>query len=304
MARVRMGPMERRRALQGWLFVSPFIAGFLLFFAGPMLFAGYISLNDWPVLNSPTFIGVRNFTNMINDDLFWKSLRITTVFTLFSVPLNMAAGLALAMLLNSKIRGLTIFRTLYYVPAVITGVALAVLWWMMFNTEYGLINSALRFIGLPKIPWLTHTLWVLPALIIMSLWQVGGGVVIYLAGLQGIPTDLYEAAAVDGATGWSKFRHITIPMLSPVLLFTFVLGVIGSFQSFTNALIMTNGGPSQATLFLVLYIYRNAWLYNQMGYAAALSWALFAVILILVIVTFRFTYERVYYAGGKTEGAF
>jgi multiple sugar transport system permease protein len=214
----------------------------------------------------------------------------------------MIAGLALAMLLNAKIKGLALFRTLYYVPAVITGVALALLWWMMFNTEYGLINNALAIIGIPRIPWLTHTQWALPALIIMSLWQVGGGMVIYLAGLQGIPSELYEAATVDGAGGWSKFRHITIPMLSPVLLFNLVLGIIGSFQSFTNALIMTNGGPSQSTLFLVLYIYRNAWQYNQMGYAAALSWALFAVILVVVVVVFRVTSARVYYAGGARGG--
>jgi multiple sugar transport system permease protein len=269
-----------------------------------MLFAAYISLNDWPVLGKPTFVGLRNFANMLSDDTFWLSLRITTIYTFFSVPLNMVVGLGLALLLNQKIRGLAIFRTLYYVPAVITGVALALLWWMMFNTEYGLINNALAIVGVPRIPWLTHTQWALPALIIMSLWQVGGGLVIYLAGLQGIPTELYEAATVDGANGRTKFRHITIPMLSPVLLFTFVLGMIGSFQSFTNALVMTNGGPSQATLFLVLYIYRNAWLYNQMGYAAAISWALFAVILILVILAFRLTSTRVYYAGSNVRGAF
>jgi len=294
--------MERQRAIQGWLFVSPFVVGFLLFFAGPMLFAGYISLNIWPVLGAPTFVGLQNFQNMIGDDLFWTSLRITGIFTIFSVPLGMVVGLALAMLLNQKIKGLAFFRTLYYVPAVITGVGLAVLWWMMFNTEYGLINNALRLVGIDAIPWLTQTQWVLPALIIMSLWQVGGGVVIYLAGLQGIPSELYEAAAIDGASGWSKFIHITIPMLSPVLLFTFVLGVIGSFQSFTNALVMTGGGPSEGSLFVVLYIYRNAWLYNQMGYAAALSWALFVVILIVVLVIFRTTSARIFYAGGSSRG--
>ncbi|MBF6612626.1 MAG: sugar ABC transporter permease [Chloroflexi bacterium] len=300
----KMGRLERQRAIQGWLFVSPFVVGFLLFFAGPMLFAAFISLNQWPVLGDPTFVGTLNFQNMLSDNLFWKSLKITTIYTLFSVPLGMIAGLALAMLLNQKIRGMALFRTLYYVPAVITGVALALLWWMMFNTEYGLINGALRLFGVDAIPWLTTTNWVLPALIIMSLWQVGGGVVIYLAGLQGIPSELYEAASIDGATGWSRFWHITIPMLSPVLLFNLVLGVIGSFQSFTNALIMTNGGPSQASLFFVLYIYRSAWLYNQMGYAAALSWALFAVILIMVIVIFRVTSARVFYAGGSTRGGF
>lgn len=298
----KMGHLERQRAIQGWLFVSPFVVGFLFFFAGPMLFAAYISLNSWPILGEPTFIGLRNFTNMIVDDVFWKSLRITAIYTFFAVPLGMAAGLGLAMLLNQKIRGLALFRTLYYMPAMITGVALAVLWWMMFNTEYGLINQVLRIFGIQEIPWLSGTQWVLPAFIIMSLWQIGGGMVIYLAGLQGIPTELYEAATVDGAGGWARFIHITIPMLSPVLLFNFVLGVIGSFQTFTNALVMTNGGPSQSSLFYVLYIYRNAWQYNQMGYAAALSWALFLVILVLVVIIFRATSTRVFYAGNTRGG--
>jgi multiple sugar transport system permease protein len=294
--------MERQRAIQGWLFVSPFILGFILFFIGPMGFAAWISLHDWPILADPTFIGLENFTNMFADDVFWKSMWITTIYTVVSVPLGMAVGLGLAMLLNTKVKGLAVFRTLYYVPSVVTGVSVSVLWWMMFNTQYGLINGVLRGIGIEQIPWLTNTNWVLPAFIIMSLWQVGGGMVIYLAGLQGIPTELYEAAAIDGAGGWSKFINITIPMLSPVLLFNLVLGVIGSFQSFTNALIMTNGGPSQSTLFFVLYIYRNAWQYNQMGYAAALAWALFAVILVLTLLIFRATAERVYYSGGGARG--
>lgn len=292
-----MGNLDRTRAIQGLLFVSPFFVGFLLFFAGPMLYAAYISLHNWPILGTPTFVGLKNYTNMISDDLFWKSLRITSIYVLFSVPLNLVFGLVLAMLLNQKIRGQAFFRTLYYVPTMVTGVGLAVLWWMMFNTEYGLLNLFLGLFGIDKIPWLTHTKWVLPAFIIMSLWQVGGGMVIYLAGLQGIPTELYEAATVDGAGGWAKFINVTLPMLSPVLLFNLVLGVIGSFQIFTNALIMTGGGPSQASLFYVLYIYRNAWQYNIMGYAAALSWALFAVILIVVLVIFRATSSRVYYAG-------
>jgi multiple sugar transport system permease protein len=296
-----MGKLERRRAIEGWLFVSPFVVGFLLFFAGPMLFAAYISLTDWPVLATPKFVGFRNFRTMIVDNLFWKSLGITAYYTFFSVPLNMVAGLALALLLNQKVRGLAFFRTLFYIPAVVTGVGVAVLWWAIFNTEYGMLNNILRMVGLPAIPWLIHTQWVIPSFIIMSLWQVGGGMVIYLAGLQGIPTDLYESANIDGAGAWARFRYITLPLLSPVLLFNLILGIIGSFQSFTNALVMTNGGPSQASLFFVLYLYRNAWQYNQMGYAAALSWALFAVVLVLTIFIFRMTASRVYYAGNAAR---
>ncbi len=300
----RMGRLERRRAVEGWLFISPFVVGFLLFYAGPMLFAIYISMTEWPILATPTFVGLQNFRRMLDDDLFWRSLGTTAYYTVFSVPLNMVAGLGLAVLLNQKIRAVALFLTLFYIPAVITGVAVAVLWWMVFNTEYGLLNTVLNLIGLPSAPWLTHTRWVIPSFIIMGLWQVGGGMVIYLAGLQGIPTDLHEAASIDGAGSWARFWHVTLPMLSPVLLFNLILGVIGSFQSFTNALIMTNGGPSQASLFYVLYLYRAAWQYNQMGYAAALAWVLFAVILVLTIVIFRATSGRVYYAASAGRRAF
>lgn len=296
-----MGKLQRRRTIEGWLFVSPFVVGFLIFFAGPMLFAAYISLTEWPVLAPSRFVGLQNFRNVLSDNLFWKSLRITAYYTFFSVPLNMVVGLALAILLNQKIRAVAVFRTLFYIPSVITGVAVAVLWWMVLNSEFGLLNNILQIFGIPRIPWLSHTQWVIPAFIIMSLWQVGGGMVIYLAGLQGIPTDLYEAASIDGAARWAQFRHITLPMLSPVLLFNFVLGIIGSFQTFTNALVMTNGGPSQASLFYVLYIYRNAWQYNQMGYAAALSWILFGIVLVLTILIFRLTSARVYYSGSSSR---
>jgi multiple sugar transport system permease protein len=176
--RVRqLGKLERRRAVEGWLFVSPFVVGFVLFFAGPMLFAVYISLTDWPILATPKFVGLRNFVELVDDDLFWKSLNITVYYTLFSVPLNLLAGLGIAMLLNQRIRALALFRTLFYVPAVVTGVAVAVLWWMMFNTEYGLLNTALQLVGLPGAPWLTHTRWVIPSFILMSVWHVGGSMV-------------------------------------------------------------------------------------------------------------------------------
>jgi multiple sugar transport system permease protein len=298
----QMGPIARRRTIEGWLFVSPFVLGFLVFYAGPMLFAAVISLTEWPVLATPTFVGLNNFKTMFSDSAFWKSLRITLIYTVVSVPIGMFLGLFLAILLNQKIRAVALFRTLYYVPTVITGAGVAILWWTLLNTEYGLVNSVLRIIGIGKIPWLVHTQWALPSLIIMSLWHVGGGVVIYLAGLQGIPTDMYEAANIDGAGTWTRFRHVTLPLLSPVLLFNLILGMIGSFQSFTNALLMTNGGPSDATLFYVLYLYRNAWLYNRMGYAAALAWFLFAVVLAVTISIFRLTSTRVFYAGGTQRG--
>lgn len=298
----RQSAQARRRTIEGWLYVSPFVVGFALFYAGPMLFAIYVSLTSWPILAAPKFIGLNNFVNMIGDDLFWKSLWITAYYTFVSVPLNVVAGLGLAILLNQKIHAVAVVRTLFYIPAVVTGVAVAVLWWTVFNTEFGLLNAGLRLVGLQPVPWLTHTAWVIPSFIIMSLWQVGGTMVIYLAGLQGVPTDMHEAASIDGAGSWQRFWNITIPFISPVLLFTLILGVIGSFQSFTNALIMTDGGPSQASLFYVLYLYRNAWQYNQMGYAAALAWVLFLVILILTLIIFKLTSTRIFYAGSAVRG--
>ena len=234
---------------------------------------------------------------MIEDEFFWKSLKVTLLF-LFNVPLNLALGLFLAMLLNQKIRLIGFFRTLFYLPSVTAGVAVSLLWMWIFNPRFGVINVLLKNIGITGPAWLGSETWALPALIVMSVWGVGGGMLIYLGALQGIPTTFYEAATLDGANALQKFRRITVPMITPVLLLNLIMGVIASFQVFTQAFIMTSGGPNYATLFYVLYLYQNAFQWFNMGYASALAWVLFLVILAFTFLILRTSSSWVYYEGG------
>ncbi|MCY3799858.1 MAG: sugar ABC transporter permease, partial [Chloroflexi bacterium] len=229
------------------------------------------------------------------------SLKITVVFSAVSIPLNIVFGLAIAMLLNTNIRGLSTFRTIYYLPAILSGVAVALMWRWIFSSDFGLINAALNVVGIQGPAWLADRAWVIPSFVVMRLWSVGGGMVIYLAGLQSIPTDLYEAAEIDGANWWRRIRHITLPMLSPTIFFQLIVGVIFSMQIFTEAFIMTNGGPANASLFFILYLYRKAFQDFQMGYASALAWLLFVVILLLTLVLFRTAKSWVYYEGEANE---
>jgi multiple sugar transport system permease protein len=222
-------------------------------------------------------------------------LKVTTVYTAISVPVTMALALLLALLMNTKVRGMGVFRTIYYLPSIVPAVANAVLWAWILNSDFGLLNALLHVFGLPKVLWLQQPALALPALILMSLWGLGGPMVIYLAGLQGIPNEFYEAAEIDGAGAWAKLRHVTIPLMSPIIFFTLILGIIGTFQAFTAAYLITNGGPQNATLFYVLYLWRNAFQYLKMGYAAALAWVLFFIIMGLTAFIFRGIGSRVYY---------
>ncbi len=283
-----------RRTLEGYLFVSPWILGFSVFTAGALLGSFSISLMRWDIVGDPYFLGIGNYTRMLGDQFFWKSLRVT-FFYLLNVPLNLVLGLCIALLLNQKIRGLSFFRTVFYLPSVTAGVAVSLLWLWIFNPRFGVINVLLDMVGIKGPGWLGSETWALPALIIMSVWGVGGSMLIYLAALQGIPTALYEAATIDGATQWSKFRHITIPMISPVLLLNLIMGIIGSFQVFTQAFVMTNGGPNYATLFYVLYLYQHAFQWFNLGYASALAWVLFIIILLCTFLILRMSREWVYY---------
>ena len=232
---------------------------------------------------------------MFQDDLFWKSLSVTLYFTLVSVPLSLAISFAVALLMNVKVRGIAVFRTLFYMPSIVPAVASAVLWVWVFNSEFGLLNFLLRALGLPKVLWLQDPSTAMPALILMSLWGIGGTMVIYLAGLQGIPQHLYEAAEIDGANYWNRFRHVTIPMMSPVIFFNLVIGLIAALQTFTQGYLITRGGPQNATLFYGLYIYRSAFQNFKMGYAAALSLVLFTLVLLLSLFVFRQLGRLVYY---------
>lgn len=284
-----------RRTVVGYVFIMPFILGFLIWFLAPAAVAIWLTFQDWNLLTSPRFVGLKNVGNLWGDSLFWQSLKVTTVFTLVSVPIALLFGFMLALLLNTKVRGISVFRTVYYLPSIVPAVANAVLWAWIFNTEFGLANVALRAMGLPKIKWLQEPEWALPALIIMSLWAFGSGMVIYLAGLQGIPDVFYEAADIDGAGRWAKLRHITIPLISPVIFFNLIIGIIGSFQVFTAGRLITNGGPQNATMFFVLYMYQSAFQYLKMGYAATLAWVLFFIIMGLTLFVFRYIGSRVHY---------
>ncbi len=293
-----MSPMARREEIAGWLMASPWIIGILLWTLGPFGAAAYLSFTDYDILTRANFIGLSNFRVMLTEDpLFWTAMRVTTVYSFVSIPLQIALGLFLALLLNARIRGLAWLRTIYYLPAVLSGVAVSFLWIWVFSADWGVLNYFLSLVGIKGPNWLTSERWALPALIMMSLWGVGGGLVIYLAGLQGVPTELYEAAEVDGANRLHKFWHITLPMISPVILFQLIMGIIGSLQTFTQGYVMTQGGPNNATLFFLLYLWRNAFQYLKMGYASALAWAIFAYILLLTLLVIRSSEAWVFYTG-------
>jgi multiple sugar transport system permease protein len=252
-------------------------------------------------------VWLANYRQMlVADDVLAKSLRVTFYYVLLAVPISQALALAIAVLMNLKVRGITIFRTIYFVPSVVSGVALAVLWRQIFNNDYGLMNAGLRnvlgFIHVTPPDWFGHDAkwWAIPAFVIMGLWGVGGGMIIYLAGLKGIPVSMYEAATIDGASAIRKFWNVTLPMLSPLIFYNIVMGIIGSFQIFTQAQVMTGGGPENWTLFYVLNLYRQAFEFHQMGYASALAWLLFVIILVLTILIFRASKNLVYYEGLKT----
>jgi multiple sugar transport system permease protein len=288
-----------REALDGYLFMAPAVLGFLLFTLLPMLASLWLGFTEYDLLSAPQWIGLDNYTTMFADPFFWQSLRVTAVYALFSLPLGLAAALGVALLMNQRVPAIALWRTIYVVPSVISGVAVAVLWRWLFNPEFGLLNLLLSFAGVKGPNWLGSADWALPSLIIMGLWGIGGSMLIYLAGLQGIPTDLYEAVAIDGGAAWTKFRHVTLPLLSPVILFNLVVGLIGAFQYFTEAYVLTKGGPENATLFYTLYLYRNAFNYFQMGYAAALAWMLFLLVLVLTLAVFKSTPMWVYYEGER-----
>jgi len=296
--RQKMSPMARRENLTGWLWASPWILGFLIFTLGPMLASVYYSFTEYAILVPPKWVGLANFrTIFTEDEFFFQALKVTFVYSLISVPLNLCVGFLVAILLNQDIRGVAVWRTIYYLPSVVSGVAVALLWQWIFNADFGLANYLLGLMGIQGPSWLLDPAWALPSLIVMSLWGVGGGMVIYLAGLQSVPTALYEAAEIDGAGGLRRFIHVTLPMVSPVIFFNLVMGIIGSLQTFTQAFIMTGGGPRRATYFYMLHLYNNAFQWLKMGYASALAWILFFIILGLTLLVLRSSSAWVFYQG-------
>jgi len=279
-----------------YVLISPWIIGFLAFTLGPMVASAIISLTEWDLLLLPKWIGFKNYVTMFTDDpVFWESLRVTITYTTFSVGLNIVVAFLVAMLLNQNVRGQQYYRTIYYLPFVVSGVAVAWMWRIMYNPEFGVVNLLLSYFGIQGPKWLASTTWALPALIIMSVWGFGGSMVIFLAGLQGVPSHLYEAAEIDGANALAKFSNITLPMMTPTIFFVMTTGIIGAFQTFTQVYVMTQGGPGNATMVYALYLYFNAFKFFKMGYAAALAWVLFFVVLIVTILQFKLARSWVYY---------
>jgi multiple sugar transport system permease protein len=273
----------------------PALLGFLFWYLGPMVYNVWISFHEWDLLSPPEWTGLDNYRRMWNDALFWKSLRVTTYYVVVSVPLVQVTAFAIAMLLNLRVRGQAVFRTIFYLPTIAPVVATSFLWLWMFNSEFGLINDLLRMLGFKKVLWLQQTETALPVLMALSVWGFGTAMVIYIAGLQGVPQELYEAAALDGARFWRRLKDVTIPMMSPVILFNTVFGIIFAFQAFAQPLLITDGGPQNSTLLFPLLLYRQAFIFFRMGYAAALAWVLFLLVLVITLIVFRTAGRRVYY---------
>ena len=286
-------------------FISPWLAGFLIFTLYPILASLYLSFCEYRVLSPPKWVGIRNYVELFSDrDYFLPSLQ-NTAFMFLELPLALALSLGIALLLNQKLRGMALFRTLIYLPSVVPTVAASILWLWLLNPEYGLINKSLAALHLPTTEWLQSPQWAKPAFILFDLWAIGGGMVIYLAALQGVPQHLYEAAELDGASAWQRTWNITLPAISPVIFFNLVLGVIGTFQYFTQTYLMTAqpgsgiqpGGPANSTLFYALYLFQNAFSYFRMGYACAMAWVLFLLTLLATLIVFRTSARWVYYEG-------
>jgi len=295
--RIHMERMARHDLKAGLGFVSPWLIGFLVFMVGPFIMSIVLSFAEYDVLNPAHWVGVKHYAELFSKDpIFWKSLW-NTVFMMAGVPVTMAVGLAIAMLLNKEIKGMSVFRTIYYLPAIVPIVAASILWIWMLHPTSGVLNVMLEKIGLGQPLWLQSEEWSKPAIIVMGLWSAGSSMIIWLAGLKGIPNHLYEAAQIDGAGRWSQFWHVTIPMLSPYIFFNLIMGVIGTLQIFTQAFVMTAGGPVDSTLFYVYYLFNNAFQYLRMGYASAMAWILFVIILVLTLFQLKIAPRWVHYEG-------
>lgn len=282
----------------GIICVTPAVLGFLIWQLGPIVGSLFIAFTDWRIAGTPNWIGTQNFERIFTEDrIFWKSLNVTFYYAFGSVPLRLLFAFALAVLLNQQIRGLPIFRTIFYLPSIVPIIASSILWIWLFNPDFGLLNAILRPLGFPKIQWIYASDTVIPSLILMSLWDVGPMMIIFLAGLQGVPRQLYEAVEIDGGNAWHRLRHITIPLITPTILFNLILSIIGAMQTFVQPYIMTNGGPNNNSMLYVLYLYQKAFQQSQMGYASALAWILFVIIAVLSFIVIRTSSSWVYYEG-------
>lgn len=304
---VETRPKRKQRGLlwaearDAYLFLLPWMIGFLAFTIGPMLASLYISFTEWEIVTPSVWVGPAQYLKLLRDDRFYLSLYNTAYYVFIGVPLHLFFALLAALAVNINLRGIRLFRTLYYVPSITPAVANAILWLWIFHPQWGLANAFLQAFGLKGLYWLQDPRLAKPSLIIMSFWSIGGQMVILLAALKGIPQTLYEAAEIDGANTWQRFRSITLPLLTPALFFNLIIAIIGAFQVFTQAYIMTEGGPNYATLFYVLYLYRMAFENFRMGYASAMAWVLFVIILFFTALQFRISERWVFYEGSLRD---
>ena len=298
----RRSARARQEAVGGYLCISPWIIGFVVFTLGPLIASLAISTMEWPGFGPMSFVGLGNWRDVLRSRDTYQSLAATVRYTFMAVPLGIVVALAIALVLNQEVIGKNFLRALYFMPSIVSGVATAFVWIMMFGTDFGIFNGLLVRLGLPRIPWLGNPGWALRAFVLMSLWGVGSTMIIYLAGLKAIPAQLYEAARIDGAGAVQAFLHVTLPMLSPTLFFSLTTGVIGALQVFTSSDLLTSGGPAKATYFVVLYIFMSAFQYWKMGYACALAWMLFGIIIVITGIQFWLAKYWVYYEAAAPEG--
>ncbi|MGI6017509.1 MAG: carbohydrate ABC transporter permease [Marvinbryantia sp.] len=293
----KMSAAARRRNRIGYLFIAPALIGLVVFYAFPMLFSLIVSFTDWNLLTMPSPVGMENYKNLANDEVFLKSIRVTFYYTLLAVPISNIWALIMALLLNKKMKGRSIVRTIFYVPSIVPAVAAAGVWMYIFNPYNGFLNQILLKVGLNPQMWIFSPSQVIPCIVTMAAWGAGNTAIIYLAALQGVPTELHEAVALDGGNSFHKFFHITVPMISPMILYNLIMGVINSMQTFTQGYIMTDGGPNNSSLFYVLLLYRRAFEQTTMGIACAMAWILFVILGVLTIINFAISKKWVYYGG-------
>lgn len=292
-------PHKRVRRWDKWtpyLFISPWIIGILLFTVGPLIFSLIMSFFDWPVTSSPKFIGLGNYTKMFTEDpQFYKSLLITLKFALFYVPLSLVTSLILAMLISQSVRGVKFFRTIFYLPAVVSGVAVSIIWGWIFNTKYGILNYALSLLGIEGPKWLIDPNSAIITIVIASAWGVGTMMLIFYTNIKSIPPDLYESASIDGAGPIRQFTHVTLPLITPTIFFNLITSTISALQQLTLVLLLTNGGPLKSTYFYGLFVYNNAFKHHKLGYASANAWFMFIIILLLTALIFKSSNAWVFY---------
>jgi ABC-type sugar transport system permease subunit len=297
-SRPRLGRRARREERAGYLFLSPWLLGLLAFWIVPIIWSVWLSGSDWDIISSPHWIGLENYRAMLGDRSFWNAIRVTLKYLVMSVPLYLIVGLALSLLLNQKVRGMNLFRTILFLPSVLSGVAVAVLFAALLNPDVGAVNSLLRTLGLDDPPrWFGSPTWAVPTVVLIGLWGIGGGAIIYLAGLQNIPAQLYEAAALDGAGPWQRFRFVTLPMLTPTLLFVLLVSLIDAMQVFDTVYVLegAHGARSESLNFYLLNLYNEGFRNGRLGYASALAWVLTIAAAVVILVIFKTSGRWVYY---------